>query len=106
MKLESSVLKKITPAVILLAVLTTSCTNVYFENPVPQRGESMRAAPAELAGIYLLEPDAGETLSEWEELLRPCFRIEATDKGNLLISNENRLHSKRNGRKANCWTMR
>ncbi len=94
MKLESSVLKKITPAVILLAVLTTSCTNVYFENPVPQRGESMRAAPAELAGLYLLEPGAGETLSEWEELLRPCFRIEATDKGNLLISTENRLHAK------------
>jgi len=94
MKFESSVLKKIAPAVILLAVLTTACTNVYFENPVPQRGERVRTAPAELTGLYLLEPGAGETLSEWEELLRPCFRIEATDKGNLLISTENRLHAR------------
>lgn len=92
MKLESSVLKKITPAVVFLAVLTTSCTNVYFENPVPQRGERVRSAPSELTGLYLFEPGAGETLSEWEELLRPCFRIEATDKGNLLVSTENRLH--------------
>jgi hypothetical protein len=94
MKLESSVLKKITPAVILLAVLTTACTNVYFENPVPQRGERVRAAPSELTGLYLFEPGAGETLSEWEQLLRPCFRIEATDKGNLLVSTENRLHTR------------
>jgi len=92
MKLVSSVLKKIAPAIILLAVFSSACTNVYFENPVPQRGERVRTAPTELRGLYLVEPGAGETLSEWEELFRPCFRIEATDKGNLLISTESRLH--------------
>ncbi len=94
MKLVSSILKKIAPAIVLGAVLATACTNVYFENPVPQRGEQVRSAPTELTGTYLVEPGPGETLSEWEEILRPCFRIERTDKGNLLVSTENRLHVK------------
>jgi len=91
MKPVSSFLNKFAPALIFLAALASACTNVYFENPVPQRGERVPSAPSDLTGVYLLEPGLGETLSEWEELLRPCFRIEGTDDGGLLVSTENRL---------------
>ncbi|MFN0013214.1 MAG: hypothetical protein ACKVU2_01585, partial [Saprospiraceae bacterium] len=64
MKHESSVLKTIFFVIAFLAILASSCTNVYFEKPVPQRGEQVRTMPAELAGTYLLEPQVGESVSE------------------------------------------
>lgn len=54
----------------------------------------MPSAPSDLTGVYLLEPGPGETLSEWEELFRPCFRIESADNGSLLVSTENRIQAK------------
>ncbi|MEQ1744562.1 MAG: hypothetical protein ABMA02_03995 [Saprospiraceae bacterium] len=94
MKRESSVLKTTFFVVVFLAILASSCTNVYFENPVPQRGERVLKMPAELAGTYVLEPKAGETVSELEQVVRNCIRIEADEAGNMLVSGESRLLAK------------
>ncbi|MBK9338965.1 MAG: hypothetical protein IPM98_21470 [Lewinellaceae bacterium] len=81
------------PIAALVAIFATSCTDIYFENPVPQGGEALRSAPTEWLGLYVVEPDAGEEVSELEAIFRTCFRFERTEEGNLLVSTENRLHA-------------
>ncbi len=94
MECTSLFLKKMFPIIALVAIFVASCTDIYFENPVPKGGETLRSAPAEWSGLYIVEPESGDEVSVFEELFRTCFRFERTEEGNLLVSTENRVHAK------------
>jgi hypothetical protein len=77
---------------LVLALVAVSCTNVYFERPVPQSGAPVRGIPAEWAGLYVSEPGPAEAVSELEQIFQQCFRLELLSGTRLLVSQEWRLH--------------
>ena len=90
-----------------LILLSTSCTQIYFENPVPQNGQPLPAPPPGLQGAYEVLDDAPqESLSAepsaetdeapdpLEDWLKLCFYFEKSDGGRLLVSEEIRFHER------------
>lgn len=89
--------RRINPGLPLLAfllVLVSSCTSVYFENPVPQSGTALRSIPEDWAGEYLVEQQAADELSDLEQIFRQCYRLERQDASRLLVSTDYRIHEK------------
>ncbi len=81
----------IIPALLFAAV---SCTNVYFENPVPQKAETLSSAPEALTGLYeYINKEAQEDESV-PEPFKNCILIEKTSESQLLISSDTRLHER------------
>lgn len=80
-----------------LLLLSSSCTQIYFEKPVPQDGQPLLAPPPGLQGAYeILDdgPEEGEQSDPLEAWLKPCFYFEKLDDGRLLVSEETRFHER------------
>lgn len=73
-----------------------SCTNIYFEKPVPQNGQPLLAPPQGLQGAYeiLGLNDENEEPDPLEAWLKPCYYFEKLDDGRLLISEDIRFHER------------
>ncbi len=90
-----------------LLLLSSSCTQIYFEKPVPQDGQPLLAPPPGLQGAYEMLDDGPEEGLSAEALveegqqsdplaawLKPCFYFEKLDDGRLLVSEETRFHER------------
>ncbi len=82
---------RFTPALLLAAL---SCTNVYFENPVPQKAETLSVVPQALPGLY--EYVNGEEKDEKMIFngFKNCIIIEKYGESQILVSWEARLHER------------
>lgn len=76
-----------TPALLLAAV---SCTNVYFENPVPQKAAAISSVPEGLPGLYTF--DNGQDPDETFDAFKNCILMEKANESQLMVSWETRLH--------------
>lgn len=79
------------PALLLAAL---SCTNVYFENPVPQKAEALSAVPEALPGLYEFVNQEENDKDNAFEQFKNCIVIEKTGESQLLVSSEMRLHER------------
>ncbi|TNE53447.1 MAG: hypothetical protein EP344_14955 [Bacteroidetes bacterium] len=79
---------------LFLGMLTSACTNVYFEKPVPQNGTELRSFPSDWSGVYLSKQAQQEDLSDLEQILQQCFRLDRVDDRHLLVSSEYRIHER------------
>lgn len=79
---------------IVAGLLAPSCTQVYFEKPVPQKAAEMQTIPADWTGVYQAEPLGVEDPTLMEQLFSQCFRLERLSESRLLIASEYRLHEK------------
>lgn len=77
-------------SLLFLLFFASSCTNVYFENPVPQNAKALNTFPADWAGVYAEEPSPGEEGSIYVN----CFRLERLSGTQLLVSGEIRIARK------------
>ena len=73
---------------------TLSCTNVYFENPVPQKAEALSAVPEALPGLYEFVNQEEKNEDNAFEQFKNCILIENTGESQLLVSSETRLHER------------
>lgn len=93
-----NVLKMLSYRVLLLFIgagfLALSCTQVYFEKPVPQKAAEMQVIPADWTGVYLAQPLGAEDPTLLEQLFPQCFRLERLSDSRLLVASEYRLHEK------------
>lgn len=76
----------------LLFVPFLACTNVNFEQPVPQKGDALRGFPADWTGTYVSDIKDEEGKSEFEQIFRTCYRFERLSDRKLLVLSETRLH--------------
>ncbi len=80
-----------------LLLLSSSCTQIYFEKPVPQEGQPLLAAPPGLQGAYEIlddDPEGSKPSDPLETWLKSCFYFEKSDDGRLLVSEETRFHER------------
>lgn len=80
--------------VIMTGFLASSCTQVYFEKPVPQNAAEMQLIPADWTGVYQAQSVGAEDPSLLEQLFQQCFRLERLNESRLLVASEYRLHEK------------
>jgi len=77
-----------------LLLATFSCTNVYFENPVPQKAEALSTVPDALPGLYEFVNHEERNEDNAFEQFKNCILIEKAGESQLLISWEARLHER------------
>lgn len=75
---------------LFLLVFAGSCTNIYFEQPVPRGGKALNTFPADWAGVYKEEKESTEEGSVYIE----CLRLERLSETQLLVSGETRIAQK------------
>jgi hypothetical protein len=76
------------------SLFAASCTQVYFEKPVPQQGTVLHTVPTDWAGVYIAEPEHAEEPPLEEQLFPQFFRLERISETQLLVSSEHRIHEK------------
>lgn len=79
---------------VAVALLAGSCTNIYFDRPVPQNGVTMKQIPDDWTGVYTSRMAGQEEMSPLEQIFQQCFRLERLDDNQLLVSTEYRIHEK------------
>lgn len=77
-------------SLLLLLIFAGSCTNIYFEQPVPQGGKALDAFPADWTGVYKEEKEHEEGSSVYVD----CIRFERLSETQLLVSGETRIAQK------------
>lgn len=78
------------PALVAWVVLTSSCSNIYFENPVPSDAAALGSFPEQWEGVYWEVPPKGEEIPAYRE----CLRLDRLSDAELLVSQETRIAAK------------
>lgn len=81
---------------LLLLILTSltwgACHKIYLENPMPRAGKEVQTFPAEWLGLYEQVSNSAEEHDDpFGELLAKCYRVEALENSQVLVSQEFRL---------------
>lgn len=78
-------------------LLAFSCTNFYFEKPVPQTGDALTSAPANLEGVYeVLDERSGQPIDPDELFpwVKLCYIFEKLEGERLMVSTDARFHER------------
>lgn len=78
-------------------LLAFSCTNFYFEKPVPQSGDALTSAPANLEGVYeVLDGSTGQPVDPDASFpwVKYCYVFEKLEGERLLVSTDARFHER------------